>query len=168
MLGDWLSILVSVLLGWFFGMVKSGLTGPVPLEVGLMAVRRLWRDMLCLRTPEANKIPRLTESIFRTCWSMGKGSLLLTATFRLQSNGLQFAVFAVVTPTLTTLVRSSLPSDGLDGSDVEVVPTEPRKEVTATTLVTSVTPPVVSNVISKSPGLWMAIQECVYWTELMH
>ena len=84
---------------------------------------------------------------------MGKGWLSLTATLRLQSNGLQFAVFAVVTPTLITLVRSSLPSDGLGGFEVEVVPTEPRKEVTATTLVTNVTPPVVSKVISKSPGL---------------
>ena len=99
---------------------------------------------------------------------MGKGWLSLTATFRLQSNGLQFAVFAVVTPTLTTLVRSSLPSDGLDGSGVEVVPTEPRKEVTATTFVTKVTPPVVSKAISKSSGLWMAIYECMYWKELMH
>ena len=81
---------------------------------------------------------------------------------------LQLAGFAVVTPTLTTLVTRSLLSDGVDGSDVEVVPTEPRKEVTATTLVTSVTPPVVSKAISKCSGLWMAISECVYWTELMH
>ena len=88
---------------------------------------------------------------------MGKGWLSLTATFRLQSNGLQFAVFAVVTPTLTTLVRSSLPSDGLVGIDVEVGSTEPKKDVTATTLVTNVTPPVVSKVISKSSGLWMTI-----------
>ena len=93
---------------------------------------------------------------------MGKGWLSQTATFRLQSNGLQFAEFAVVTPTLTTLVTTSLPSGGLDESVVEVVPAEPRKEVTATTLVTNVTPPVVSEVISKTSGSWMEIWECVY------
>ena len=149
-------------------MANNGLTGPVPLEVELMAVRRLWRDMLCLRTPEASKIQRLTESIFRTFWSVGKGWMSLTATFRLQSNGLQSTVFAVVTPTLTTLVRSSVPSDGPDGSDVEVVPTEPIKEVTATTLVTIVTLPVVSRVISKSSGLWTAVRGFWYWTELIY
>ena len=64
----------------------------------------------------------------------------------MQSNGLQFAVLTVVTPTLITLVMT--PSTA-DGTDDEVVPDGFTNDVIATTLVTLVTLAVVSAAISK-------------------
>lgn len=68
-----------------------------------MADWRLWRDTLCLRIPEANKIPTPTGLEIKVCSDLGKERLSLTATLTLQSNGWQFAVLTVVGPTLTTL-----------------------------------------------------------------
>ena len=113
---------------------------------------RLWRDTLFLRTPGANRIRKPTDPGFRTCTSLGKGRLSLTATLTVQSNGLQFAVLTVVSPTLTTLVMISFASDGSGVTDDDGVPNEFTKDVTATTLVTVVAPAVVSDVISKDSG----------------
>ena len=76
---------------------------------------------------------------------MGSGRLPLTATLTLQSNGLQSAVFTVVTPTRTTLVMTPSTSEV---SDDEVVPDGFTKDVIATNLVTLVTLAVVSEIIS--------------------
>ena len=93
------------------------LTGSILVEAALMVSWRLWRDTLCLRIPEANKIPTPTGLEIRVCSDLKKGRLSLTATLTLQSSGWQFAVLTVVAPTLTTLVITSTP----DGSGVSVV-----------------------------------------------
>lgn len=108
---------------------------------------RLWRDMLYLRTLGASRIQRPTGFRFRICSSSGRETLSLTATLTLQSNGLQFTVLAVVGPTLTTLVMTSFATDV---SDDEVVPNGFTKDVIAITLVTLVTPAVVSEGVSKT------------------
>ena len=111
-----------------------------------MVSLRLWRDMLYLQTPGASRIQRPTGLRFRICSSSGRGTLSLTATLTLQSNGLQFTVLAVVGPTLTTLVMTSFATDV---SGDEVVPDGFMKDVIAITLVTLVTPAVMSEGISK-------------------
>ena len=79
---------------------------------------------------------------------------------------MQFAGSTVVAPTLTTFVITEPPSDGSGAADDDGgVLWGSMKEVTEITLVTEVTPPVVSGIFSRTFWSLEGIAlKCAYWT----